>query len=136
MVPKRHLPHCRRKRATAGFNEYDYPVVKIAKSELHIRREFFPMRRYHRTFFVWATDRSVIPNVTEILSGTPMVKCEQKIHGGVFHPRTRQARMQLNIVLLSLQPLKILITVKSICSCWSTTERRALFTAPDELSIN
>ena len=86
-MPK--LPCCRRKRATQGYNEYDYPVVKIPKNELHIRESLFPMQVYHRTFFVWSTDPSVIPNVTEILNGTVMVKCEQKIHGGVFHQRTR-----------------------------------------------
>ena len=62
--------------------------ILITKDKIYKRHQLFPTEKYHRTFFVWATDAMSLSAIMDTLNSTAMI-CPQKVDGGVFHLQTR-----------------------------------------------
>ena len=67
-------------------DHHDAPLVP--KDEIYKRQQLFPSERYHRTFFVWASEAASLSTIIDTFNSTALI-CPQKVDGGVFNMQTR-----------------------------------------------
>ena len=65
-----------------------HPASLVPKDEIYKRQQLFPSERYHRTFFVWASEAASLSTIIDTFNSTALI-CPQKVDGGVFHMQTR-----------------------------------------------
>ena len=65
-----------------------HPASLVPKDEIYKRQQLFPSERYHRTFFVWASEAASLSTIIDTFNSTALI-CPQKVDGGVFHMQSR-----------------------------------------------
>ena len=69
-------------------DQEDHRDILVPKDKIYKRHQLFPTEKYHRTFFVWATDAMSLSAIIDTFNSTALI-CPQKVDGGVFHLQTR-----------------------------------------------